>query len=116
VIWNTIIWLRNRVLLGKFKEIFDPRDSLSVSGVLSTAFSSGSPEKQGKLAFIKSSLILMQGKPSADASLITMLSARLFSLPLPDNDLKSFVKNVPIPKVAVRTTHSSEPKDREEVR
>ena len=61
-----------------------------------------------KLAFIKSSLILMQGKPSADASLITMLSARLLSLPLLDNDLKSFVKNVPIPKVAARATHSSE--------
>ena len=47
-----------------------------------------------------SSLILMQGRLLADASLMTMLSARLFSLPLLDNDLKSFVKNVPIPKVA----------------
>lgn len=44
----------------------------------------------------------MQGRPLADASLITMLSARLFSLPLLDKDLKSFVKNVPIPKVAAR--------------
>ena len=44
----------------------------------------------------------MQGRPLADASLITMLSARLFSLPLLDKDLKSLVKNVPIPKVAAR--------------
>jgi hypothetical protein len=55
---------------------------------------------KGELALVKSSLILMHGRPLIDAILITMLSALLFSLPLLDKDLKSFVKKVPIPKAA----------------
>jgi len=46
----------------------------------------------------------MQGKLSAVANLITMLSDGLFSFL--DNDLKSFVKKVPIPKVAVHAMRS----------
>ena len=55
---------------------------------------------KGELALVKSSLILMHGRPLIDAILITMLSALLFSLPLLDKDLKSFVRKVPIPKPA----------------
>lgn len=55
---------------------------------------------KGELTLVKSSLILMHGRPLIDAILITMLSALLFSLPPLDKDLKSFVKKVPIPKAA----------------
>jgi hypothetical protein len=49
----------------------------------------------------------MHGRPLIDAILITMLSALLFSLPPLDNDLKSFVKNVPIPKAATNTLNQN---------
>lgn len=50
---------------------------------------------------VSSSLILTQGSPLILFNLITMFSARLFSFPPLDRDLKSFVKEVPIPKDAI---------------
>ena len=79
-------------------------NTVSRSPVFWTKGKSISRDYKGqKLTLVRSSLILTQGRPLIDANLMTMLSALLFSFPLLDNDLKSFVKKVPIPKAATRT-------------
>jgi hypothetical protein len=53
----------------------------------------------------RSSEILTHGLPSIEDSLMTILSALLFSVPPEEAFLKSFVSEVPIPKDAVYVYH-----------
>lgn len=53
-----------------------------------------------QLTFMRSSLILIHGKSSSDASLMTIFRALLFATPPLDTERKSFVRNVPIPNDA----------------
>ena len=75
-------------------------NKVSKSPVFCTRVNRFSPDSKTELTLVRSSLILMHGRPLIVAILMTMLSALLFSLPPLDNDLKSFVKKVPIPKAA----------------
>ena len=96
------LYWRQRPHLGRPKMSLT-LNTVSRSPVFWQRVKSSSRDHKGReITLVRSSLILTQGRPLIDASLITMLSALLFSFPSLDNDLKSFVKKVPIPKAATR--------------
>lgn len=67
--------------LGKAENGFDLQHGLQVPGVLHEAKSNFPRSFRTRLTLVRSSLILTHGRPLIDASLMTMLSALLFSFP-----------------------------------